>query len=201
MNALRLPRLWVSPFARSYHSSPHRALSLSQSLLTTGETPSETAPNENEIPPQESRNSTSLQDNPILKKAQNLPYSIIRTKSGNLPIYQGHTKSGPTGTITIRKLVGDRNALANDLSAHLAITRDRIRILEPTGHIEVKTKTIDEIVQYFEDRQLGHWFKSEEGSEQRRNSQALSEALETKAIARKHQRFAEAKERRKNRGK
>ncbi|KAF3902872.1 hypothetical protein AA313_de0208123 [Arthrobotrys entomopaga] len=204
MNALRLPRLWISPFARLYHSkshthtpidvctiyaltkfvanqlmqfyhtgSPRGALSHSQSLLTTGESPIDTNPNDNPVPPR---------DNPTLKKAQNLPYSIIRTKSNNLPIYRRYTKSGATGTVTIKKIVGDKHALANDLSKHLTIPRDFIKIREPTGQLELRTKDMDALVNYFEERQLGLSSESIEGQGRRRALKKVDKSVEAEAV-------------------
>ncbi|KAF3910911.1 hypothetical protein ABW20_dc0108737 [Dactylellina cionopaga] len=182
MNVLRLPRSWAPPFARVYYGTTQRtALSSPAAAIYTGELSPESrifqlrslstdaAPSTdtplatNATFAKESSNESSTETIPRSSPssiAAHLPYQVELSKSGNLPIYQKHLKSGVIELSYIRKVKGDRNALVQDLSKYLDIPLSAIRIKEPSGFLEVKGKRMAEIKEFLRSKGIVENYES-----------------------------------------
>eukprot|EP00922_Rhytidocystis_sp_ex-Travisia-forbesii_P057185 GHVS01084719.1.p2 GENE.GHVS01084719.1~~GHVS01084719.1.p2 ORF type:complete len:100 (+),score=3.10 GHVS01084719.1:41-340(+) len=68
------------------------------------------------------------------KSAQNVPFKISRTPSGNLPVYCKIRRRGTDITTSVRHIMGDINSLRKDLQLICeAPVRERIGSLEVKG--------------------------------------------------------------------
>ncbi|KAF9871254.1 hypothetical protein CkaCkLH20_11175 [Colletotrichum karsti] len=66
------------------------------------------------------------------------PYIIGQTASGYWPVYKSVKSAGSSKYTIIKKIQGDRNALADDIAAQLGVPRADIKINPVTDHIRVK---------------------------------------------------------------
>lgn len=65
------------------------------------------------------------------------PFIINRTPSNNLPVYFLTKRGGNKKLTLIRKLEGDRVALAQWLAEDLGLERKQVRVKSPTNHVEL----------------------------------------------------------------
>ena len=72
------------------------------------------------------------------QELESIPYIIRRTAFAQLPVYRKWMAGGTKEVITIKKISGDRNVLAEELKEKLEIPQDNIRHNSTTGHLELK---------------------------------------------------------------
>lgn len=65
------------------------------------------------------------------------PFVINRTPSNNLPVYFLTKRGGNKKLTLIRKLEGDRVALAQWLAEDLGLEKKQVRVKSPTNHVEL----------------------------------------------------------------
>ncbi|KAL6051562.1 54S ribosomal protein IMG1, mitochondrial [Balamuthia mandrillaris] len=75
---------------------------------------------------------------PPLGNTGHLPFRVVRTKSGMLPVYRDY-KNGRTKVVTIvRKFIGDTKALKQEIYNVLGGSANEIEIKERQGSLEIK---------------------------------------------------------------
>ncbi|KAJ1656864.1 54S ribosomal protein img2, mitochondrial [Dispira simplex] len=81
---------------------------------------------------------------------QDLGYSVLRTENMGLPVYTDF-RNGRTRTLTVvRRIYGDREKLAQDLSA--SIPEEYISVRKVTGHIWIKGNYRDEVLKFLTEK-------------------------------------------------
>lgn len=88
-------------------------------------------------------------------KADHLPYQVLLSKSGNLPVYQKHRKDGAIECTWIRKVRGDRESLARDIAEYCRIPAENIEIREPAGYVQIKGEYAAKIKEFLALKGMG----------------------------------------------
>lgn len=68
------------------------------------------------------------------------PYAIRRTAFAQLPIYRAWKSGGTNIVVMIKKINGNKQALAQELTEKLGIAKERIKLNPTTGHLELKVR-------------------------------------------------------------
>ena len=66
------------------------------------------------------------------------PFLVSRTSSGNFPVYHLAKRGGNYKLTVIKKIEGNKQALRQSLVEELGLDDALVKVLVPTGHIEVK---------------------------------------------------------------
>lgn len=67
-----------------------------------------------------------------------MPYIVRRTAFAQLPVYRKWMAGGTKEVVLIKKVNGNRQTLAQELTEKLDIPQDNIRLNPTTGHLELK---------------------------------------------------------------
>jgi large subunit ribosomal protein L49 len=70
------------------------------------------------------------------------PYAVRRTAFAQLPIYHNWKSGGTNIIVMIKKINGNKQALAQELTEKLGIAKERIKLNPTTGHLELKVRCI-----------------------------------------------------------
>ncbi|KUI66036.1 54S ribosomal protein img2, mitochondrial [Cytospora mali] len=74
-----------------------------------------------------------------------LSYLVERTASRNFSVYNDTRSGGSKKQTVVKKIVGDAQALRNDITSELGFTKDCVKINPVTGHIKIKGFHADKV--------------------------------------------------------